>query len=181
MSDYDIKSINYYWVRRKNFNLSIDELKSVGIDGNIAQVDERLIPKLQEANRIFRIYGYEMIVKDAYRTPELYKLVQKKRYENDGREVTDRTFSGTRMPHATGLAVDINLIDLKTGQEVEMWNRADWPDGIFLDFYREKEDKKSKRYQELQDLLIETMLGLGFHLGKRKEFHHFEYPLKDSE
>ncbi len=175
LSDYDIKGINYYWERRKNFDLSEAELKKVGVVGNNAQVDEKLIPKLKEANKIFKKCGYEIIVKDAYRSPELYKLVQKKRYENDGKKVTDRTFSNTRMPHSSGLAVDINLIDLKTRQEVEMWDKTDWPDGIFINYYRENKDAKSKEYQRLQDLLVENMLKLGFKLGKRKEFHHFEY------
>lgn len=175
LSDFGIKGINYYWERRDNFNLSEAELFEVGIVGNEAQVDEKLISQLKEANEIFKKYGYEIIIKDAYRSPELYKLVQKKRYENDGKEITDRTLNVVTMPHATGLAVDINLIKLSDGAEVEMWGKADWPNGIFVDYYRNKEDEKSKKYQKLQDLLISNMLELGFTLGSKKEFHHFEY------
>ncbi|MDO8507228.1 MAG: hypothetical protein Q7S53_01530 [bacterium] len=175
LSDFGIKSINYYWERRKNFNLSEAELFEVGITGNEAQVDERLIPKLKEANEIFKKYGYEIIIKDAYRSPELYRLVQKKRYENDGKEITDRTLNAVTMPHATGLAVDINLIKLSDGEEVEMWDKADWPEGIFVDYYRDRKDTKSQEYQGLQDLLVDNMLGLGFRIGSKKEFHHFEY------
>lgn len=174
LSDCGIKCINYYWERREKYNISEKELASVGVTGNDVMLDERLIPILNDANSIFKKQGYEIIVKDGYRSPELYQLVFEKRCEYDNKENTHKTLSLTRMPHATGLAVDINLVDTNSGKEVEMRRYEDWPDGIFLDFYRNKKDPKSIEYQRLQDLLVNTMLGLGLKLGKRKEFHHFE-------
>jgi D-alanyl-D-alanine dipeptidase len=175
LADFGIRGMNYYWVRRANFNVSEEELRSVGVTGNIVQVDVKLISKLKAANRLFRKHGYEIIVKDGYRIPELYKLIQKKRYENDGKEITDRTLNAISMPHATGLVVDINLVSLDTGKEVKLWDKADWPEGSFIGFYQYKKDAQSRRYQKLQDLLIKTMLKLGFKLGSKKEFWHFEY------
>lgn len=174
LSDFGIKSINYYWERRANFDLTEAELRSVGVEGDKVLVDSILIPKLQKANELFNPFGYEVIVKDAYRSTELYDLVRKKRYENDGKEVTDRTLSLSTMPHNTGLAVDVNLIDLKTGQEVIIWDKKDWPDGIFVDYYKDKTDPASQKYQQLQNLLIDNMQKAGFKLGDKKEFHHFE-------
>lgn len=174
LPDYGIKSINYYWERREKFNITEDKLKSIGVTGDFAQVDEKLIPKLQDANEVFKKHGYEIIVKDGYRSPELYELVKRKRYESDGRQNTDKTFNPRTKPHATGLVVDINLIDIKSGKEVEMWDKSDWPDGVFVDFYKDKPDKKSQRYQELQLFMREIMLGLGFKLGGLKEIWHFE-------
>ena len=174
LNEYGIKSINYYWERRRKFNISEQELHAIGISGDYAQVDKRLIPKLKEANKLFAKHGYEIIVKDGYRSKELYDLVRQKRYDLDGKENTDKTFSTGTNPHSTGLVVDINLVRLDDGKEVRMWNKADWPDGIFTNFYKDKKDPKSLGYQKLQDMLIKTMLELGFKLGKRKEFHHFE-------
>ncbi|MEI6228804.1 MAG: M15 family metallopeptidase [Candidatus Saccharibacteria bacterium] len=176
LSDYDIKSINYYWRRRANFNITESELATVGVTSDDALVDVSLIPKLQQANELLQPMGYELIVKDAYRSKELYDLVRRKRYENDGQEVTDQTLSKTRMPHATGLAVDVNLVDLATGAEIETWDKADWPDGIFVGFYKDKTDATSQRYQQLQDLLIDVMQKAGFKSGPKNEFHHFELP-----
>jgi len=176
-SDFGIKGINYYWSRQDKFNLSEEELKSVGVTGNYAWVDERLIPHLKDANEAFKKHGYEIIVKDGYRSPEQYQMVKEKRYALDGKENTDKTFNPVRMPHSTGLTVDINLISLKTGREIEIWDKKDWPDGIFVGFYRNKTDSKSNSYQKLQDLLINTMLDLGFKLGVKNEIWHFEYPL----
>jgi D-alanyl-D-alanine dipeptidase len=79
------------------------------------------------------------------------------------------------MPHATGLAVDLNLVNLSDGKEVEIREKDDWPNSIMVDYYRDKADPKSVGYQRLQDLLVSTMFGLGFKHGKMREFHHFEY------
>jgi len=174
LSDYKIKNFNYYWQRRDNFNLTEAELAAVGVTGNDALVDISLIPKLQQVNESLKPLGYELIVKDAYRSKELYDLVRQKRYENDGQEITDRTLSKIRMPHATGLAVDVNLVDLKTGEEIETWDKSDWPDGLFAGYYNGKMDSKSHRYQQMQDLLINAMKESGFKLGIRQESHHFE-------
>jgi len=175
VADYGIKGINYYWERKSKFDLTEDELCSVGVLANNALVDEILIPKLKEANEIFKKHGYELIVKDAYRSPELYQLVKGKRYEIDGKENTDKTFNPVRMPHSSGKAVDINLVDLKTGIEIEMWDKKDWPAGAFINFYEDKTDSLSKEFQRLQDFMINTMLNLGFQLGLKNEFWHFEY------
>lgn len=174
VSDFGIKGINYYWEKKEKFNLTEDELASVGVEDNYALVDTSLIPKLLEANKLLRPQGYEIIVKDAYRSPQLYDLVRKKRYEIDGKANTDKTLSTGANPHSSGMAVDINLVNLKTGEEVEIWDKKDWPNGIFVNYYKNKDDKNSKDYQKLQDLLIKTMTNVGFSLGERKEFHHFE-------
>jgi D-alanyl-D-alanine dipeptidase len=173
--DYGIKGINYYWTRKDKFNLAEDELRSVGVKDNCALVDKRLLPKLKKANEIFKHYGFEIIIKDAYRSPELYQLVKKKRYEIDGKENTDKTLDSIGMPHSSGQVVDINLVKLSSGQEVEIWDKKDWPDGIFIDYYRYKTDAKSIEFQRLQNLMVSTMLSLGFKLGGKKEFWHFEY------
>lgn len=178
VTEYGIKGINYYWERKEKFNLTEEELRSVGVQGNDALVDEILIPKLKEANEIFKQHCYKMVVKDAYRSPELYQIVKEKRYKIDGKENTDRTFNPVRMPHASGRVVDINLVDLKTGKEIEMWNKKDWPDGAFINFYKDKTDSSSKAFQRLQDFMINTMLSLGFQLGLKNEFWHFEYKVQ---
>lgn len=175
LSDVGIKGINYYWTRRVSFNITVDELREAGVTGGDGQVDERLVPRLKEANRLLKDHGYEIMVKDGYRSPELYQLVQAKRYESDGKANTDRTLNVVTMPHSTGLVVDINLVNLANGEECEMWSKSDWPDGIFVDYYRSKKDDRSREYQRLQDLLISTMLKVGFTLGTKNEIWHFEY------
>ena len=174
LSDHGIKSIQYYWDRRDKFNISVEELNAIGIYDNSAFVDERLVPLLKKANEQFKTHGFEIIVKDGYRSPELYDLARRKRYENEGKEVTDKVLHATRQPHSTGLAIDINFLSLETGDEIRTWDNKDWPEGAFVDFYKNKDDAKSREFQRLQVLMREVMLGLGFKLGTLNEYWHFE-------
>lgn len=175
VSDYHIKGINYYWVRKDQFNISLEELEAVGITGNYAYIHEDLIPVLKEVNSDLRESGYELIVKDGYRPSELYKLVKQKRYEIDGKENTDKTLNHVLMPHANGYTLDVSLINIATGEEEKIWDNKDWPNGVFVDYYRQRSDNEAKNYQRLQDLLIKTMLSHGFKLGSKREIWHFEY------
>jgi D-alanyl-D-alanine dipeptidase len=180
-NDYDIKGINFYWTRRERFTMSEDELALAGVDSEHAYVHAALIPPLLRAKELFHQKGYEMIVKDAFRSPELYGLIQEKRYILRGRAETDKLLNMVTMPHATGRAIDINLIDLTTGEEVTMRNPEEDPDAFFIDFYKEKLDEVSKEYQRLQTLQVETMLEAGFSLGVKREFWHFEFAEEPSK
>lgn len=173
--DYGLKGINFYWTRKDRFNLSEAELNSAGVFNDHAYVDEVIIFPLKEANNIFAKHGYELLIKDAYRSPELYKLIQQKRYEIHGKEHTDKLLNLETMPHSTGRVVDVSLVDIKSGEELMFRDSADDPEAWFVDFYRDKADERSREFQRLQDLLIETMLSVGFKLGSKREFWHFEF------
>ncbi len=181
LSDYGIKGENYYWSRRERYNLTEQELHTVGVFDGGAYVDENIIFPLQKANEIFNAMGYELIVKDAHRSPDLYKLVQAKRYILHGKELTDKLLNVVTMPHSSGRTVDVSLLDLKNGQEVRMRNSEDDPNGGYLiDYYKGRSDLASREFQRVQELLREVMLSVGFQLGIKKEFWHFEYPLKSN-
>lgn len=176
VNDHGIKGINYYWVRREMYDIDLVELENIGIHDDKAYVDEKIIPLLDRANVILAPYGYEIIIKDAYRSTELYKLIQVKRYAKFGKEQTDKILNTASMPHSNGRTVDVGLLDLVSGEEVPMRNKKDDPDNFFINYYREKTDAESVEYQRLQDLLVETMTSLGFKLGSKQEFWHFELP-----
>jgi D-alanyl-D-alanine dipeptidase len=173
INEYGIKGINYYWNRKDMFNITDAELRECGVEGDFAYVKEELIEPLQAANDDLRELGMGIIVKDGYRSPALYKLVKQKRYEIDGKANTDRTLNSEAMPHASGYVVDVNLYDLETSEELSLWDKKDWPEGAFVDFYRDKTDEKSINFQKLQSLLIQTMVDNGFELGSKNEFWHF--------
>jgi D-alanyl-D-alanine dipeptidase len=175
-SDYGIKGINFYWTRAERFNITTEELNEVGVFDEHAYVSETIIAPLQVANEQFKTLGYELIVKDAYRSPELYHLIKAKRDILHGEEITSALLNMIKMPHSTGHTVDINLIDLNTDEEVKMRNPEEDPQAFFIDFYRERTEKKCIEDQRLQDILIGGMLSAGFELGGKKEFWHFEYP-----
>lgn len=74
ITKYGLAGQNFYFTRRSDYNLSLVELKSVGVVDNHPWLDHDLIPLLQEANRIFAEKNYELFIKDAYRSAELYRL-----------------------------------------------------------------------------------------------------------
>jgi D-alanyl-D-alanine dipeptidase len=174
VSDYGLKGINFYWTRRARFNMSEAELNQAGVFDEHAYVQEVLIPSLIKANTFFVSRGYELIVKDAYRSPELYSLIQQKRYALHGKVHTDALLNMEKMPHANGLTVDINLLELSTGEEVKMRNPEQDPDAFFCNFYRTSSNPVEKEFHRLQTLLIEGMVMVGFKLGVKGEFWHFE-------
>jgi D-alanyl-D-alanine dipeptidase len=174
LQDYDIKGINYYWARRELFKLSVEELHSVGVFDERPQLDASVIKNLQAANKALKNHGYELFIKDAYRSPELYNLVFAKRSIQFGKDQTSRIFNLTDMPHASGTTLDASLLDLDTSQEIDMRNKADDPEAYFIDFYKDKPDLTSQEYQRLQVLLRTTMLEAGFRLGTKNEYWHFE-------
>lgn len=181
VTKYGLKGQNFYFARRKDYNLSLAELKRVGVVDDHPYLDHDLIEPLKKTNQKFATSGYELFIKDAYRAPELYQLVRDKRYAMHGKASTDATFNAQRMIHASGRAVDLALFDIKTGQEVMMRRHEDGIDAFFVDYYKDRSDKDSQEYQRLQLYLKDVMTSLGFELGGLKEYWHFELPKKDNE
>ncbi|MFA5158693.1 MAG: M15 family metallopeptidase [Patescibacteria group bacterium] len=174
LADFGLRGFNYYWTRKERYKINDVELKSVGVSDGNAYVDESLIKPLKKVNQALFQHGLELIVKDAYRSSELYKMIQKKRYKVRGKAETDKLLNLETMPHSTGLAVDVGLIDLKSGKELMMRNSKDDPEAFFVEYYRNKLDDQSQEYQQLQELLISAMKRVGFSIGSNGEFWHFE-------
>lgn len=172
--DHGIPGINYYWVRNEMYNLTHDELRSVGVVDARCQVSEEIIELLKRADDALRENGYSLMVKDGYRSPELYRLVYQKRVDQFGKEETDKILNVVTMPHASGKVVDIALLSVADGKEVMMRKKEDGTDAFFVDFYRSMTDEQSVEYQRLQDLLFKVMTEQGFVLGSKKEYWHFE-------
>jgi len=79
------------------------------------------------------------------------------------------------MPHASGKSIDVSLWDEREGKQVDMRNWEDGTDALFINFYKNKTDEQSKKYQELQDFVLEVMMNHGFKLGTKNEYFHFDY------
>lgn len=175
-TEHGLEGQNFYYSRRSDYNLSLDELAAVGVTNDHPLIDQDLIAPLQKANSLFKKKGYKLFIKDAYRSPELYQLVRDKRYAKHGQASTDATFNAKRMIHAGGRAIDVALKNISDGQEIEMRSRDDGIEAFFVDFYDGKNDQKSRQYQKRKLYLRETMFDCGFVLGSLKEYWHFELP-----
>lgn len=170
-----IRTRNYYWDRRESFDLSEETLAEVGVTGEDILVRPAVVDALHQVNQELRNSGFELLIKEGYRAPELYRLIGAKWRERWGTIHTERLLNLEKMPHATGLVVDASVVDVVTGEEVWMRNADhDLEGGQFVGFYRDHSDPNAERYEALQSLLIDAMTRAGFRLGEKGEFWHFE-------
>lgn len=174
LSDHQIKGQNYHWVKRKRFGITLKELEEIGVTDGEGYVCSELIVPLQQANNILKEHGYELFITDAYRKPELYKLAHNKRQVSEGKHATKKLMNMNKQPHATGYTVDATLLSTSNGQPVMLRNNEDGTESAFINYYQNKNDPKSKMYQERQLILRNTMKKVGFKLGIKNEFWHFE-------
>jgi D-alanyl-D-alanine dipeptidase len=79
------------------------------------------------------------------------------------------------MPHSTGRSVDVALWDLNQNKEIYLRDSKDGTDALFINFYRNRSDSEGKKFQELQDNLINLMQDKGFRLGTKNEYFHFNF------
>jgi D-alanyl-D-alanine dipeptidase len=172
---FGIKGINFYWTNRERYNISTEELLAAGVKDDGVYIDQDLIEPLKQAEASLTPLGLGLMIKDAYRSPELYQLIYRKRSDMEN----GNTFllNLERMPHASGRTVDVTLIDLKTGEELRMRDNSLDADGGFKHgYYAEKDDATHQEYHRLQRILLDVMLEAGFVLGPKEEFWHFELP-----
>ena len=176
--EYGIKADKIYYYRqdiREKLNISIDELENIGIRDGLILVSLRIIEPLLKAQAIIRKSNMDIVIKDGYRSPDLYKLAYDKRVIIEGLEKTNLLLNMDKMPHSSGLVVDLGLINLETNEPVSFYSfKDDGTDSWFVDFYRDKQDPQSVEFQRIQDIMINAMLASGFKLGQKKEIWHFE-------
>lgn len=176
LDEHGILGNNFYWQNHERYGISKDEIESVGIKDSRVQVHKDLIPALIEIDRAFKEkLGYRLYVREGYRSKDLYRLVYEKRTSLFGKEQTDKLLNIESMPHSTGKSVDVSLWDEKNNSEVLMKNKDDGLESLLVNFYSDKTDENSIRYQYLQDEVKKIMEKFGFSLGTRNEFFHFNY------
>jgi D-alanyl-D-alanine dipeptidase len=171
-----IPSENYYFTRRDNFDLSLDELNNVGVTSEDNFIHPDLARPLQSAYQEFKKLGLEMKVSDAYRSPELYQLIYDKRVIIHGKEHTDNGLNMQLIPHSTGRAVDIQI---RTNNGDIFWMRDEKKDGQpswFVGYYAASNHERADEFLQNQQVLMNIMFAQGFVLGSKKEYWHFELP-----
>jgi D-alanyl-D-alanine dipeptidase len=175
IDDYGLRGTNFYWHKYEAKGLTKEDILNAGLTSDRVQVHASIINALQKVNELVGERGYEIFIKEGYRSKALYEIVYQRRVEKFGKEETDRLLNMDDMPHASGLSVDVALWDKAENKEVFMRNGDDGTDALFVDFYKLKIDENSVRYQALQEWFIGFMLENGFRLGTKREYFHFDY------
>ncbi|SHK76537.1 D-alanyl-D-alanine dipeptidase [Chitinophaga jiangningensis] len=131
--------------------------------------------KLKQVQAILKKKGYGLLIYDAYRpyrcTELMFKIVSNDLYAADPKKGSG---------HNRGVAVDLSMVDLKTGKPVAM--PTDFDD--FTHKAHENYQPSDPTVTANRKLLRDTMKQLGFK-GSRTEWWHYylpdykKYPLMD--
>ncbi|MEM9337040.1 MAG: hypothetical protein AAGA35_04260 [Patescibacteria group bacterium] len=175
IDEYGLRGTNFYWHKYEAKGLSKEDILNAGLTSDRVQLHKDLIEPLQTVNQAFKGRGFEMFIKEGYRSKALYEIIYQRRVEKFGQEETDRLLNMQDMPHAEGKSVDVALWDPESDKEVYMRNGEDGTDALFVDFYKDHSDEEGKQYQELQEWVIGLMQEQGFRLGTKREYFHFDY------
>lgn len=175
IDEHGLLGSNFYYRKYADKGLSKADIDSVGLTSDRVQVSAIILAPLKKIDEVVRAQGYCLYIKEGYRSKDLYEIMYRRRCEKFGQEETDRLVNIKDMPHANGTTVDVALWNVQENKEVYMRNSADGIDALFIDFYKNKTDESSKKYQTLQDFLVGTMLAHGFEIGVKREYFHFNY------
>ncbi|MEI7478395.1 MAG: M15 family metallopeptidase [bacterium] len=150
---------------------------------NTCKVNKQVAIQLQKVNNDLQQHGYKLYVKDAYRSQALYDLVYQKRIELHGQENVDKIFKPIRAIHSKGNAVDVSMIDIKTGKEVlfrndiningEKKSHEEIIASFYTFAYENSQDPQEQGYNTMRTILRNAMNKYGF-VGLVHEYWHFE-------
>lgn len=166
---------NYYWRKRDQYNISVEELKAAGLENDRVRLSPDIIKPLQDIDRELQGHGHRIYISEGYRPNAVYELIYSKRSSQFGTKWTNRLINIKDRPHTTGKTVDVTLWSIKDNRDLVLRDRKDGPEALLIDFYKDKRDRHAKEYQRLQRLLMNVMLSHGFRTGPLREYFHFNY------
>ncbi len=157
-----------------------------GYTGRRAILRRDVAEALARAQAELREKGYALLIWDAYRPTTAMKDFYDWSFTADDRmravfypHITKRgiyenRYIGTSSEHSWGVAVDITLVRLRDGKEVDMGGRHDYLDASSATYY----DGITPQQQANRRLLCETMQRAGFRNYSKEWWHYFK---KDSQ
>jgi D-alanyl-D-alanine dipeptidase len=176
LSSLGFKYRNYYYGQGgEKIGITKKDLALIGLRDNNLWIHPDVCEPLIKGAAKMLDGGYGIVINDAWRSVELYKLIARRRTES-GLDIKN-LINMENKPHSTGQSVDIIPTNLKTGKD--MWTRNQKRDGassFFVDFYRDSTISENIEYQKIQDVMTDSFLSSGFVLGTRKEYWHFQLP-----
>lgn len=146
-------------------------------------VAQEVADALTVAQELLAKQGYGLVLYDAYRPWHISKLATAALPDNNKNMLENPDKQGSK--HNTGLAVDVSLVDLSTGEEIEMISFFDEPSFRQFASYAGGTAKQRYRRQVLRDAMQAAgfkgieMEWWHFELGKINEYAHLNIPYAD--
>jgi D-alanyl-D-alanine dipeptidase len=180
LQELGVRCENYYTGDGgKKIGLTPEILREVGLVDDTLWIHPSVMSKLEMASMKILAKGFHILVKDAWRPVKLYRHIVSQR-KMKGLHV-EGLINEETMPHATGMAIDVVLVNPTTNSPVMMRNHArDGQESIFVNYYTRRHGDDCREFQRLQDILIFSFIEVGFRLGSKKEYWHFELPALDT-
>lgn len=183
ISEYGISGKLYY-VQANNltkYNITSEDLATIGIFNDDVFVAEEVALKLVKINKVLSLKWLELVIKDGYRSSELYELVYNKRCEIYWKDDTDKIFNMDRKIHATGYAIDViiaikwwNDIPTKFGSHGDMAKYGQ--EQYELNFFKNSSNPEEQEMHNNRMKLYTLMTSHGFTLWTLNEYWHYELP-----
>lgn len=137
-------------------------------DNDNLYLAKEAVEALERVQSKLEAYGYGLVLYDAYRPWHISKLANLALPKNQKNMLEDPEKQGSS--HNTGLAVDVSLIELASGNELEMPSAFDEPSPRQYSSYAGGTERQRYRREVLRSVMQEE----GFK-GIEMEWWHFEY------
>jgi len=173
----------------KELGLTRNFLMKTGLIDGTLWIHRDVLNKLSNVRTTLQGYGFDMLVKEAYR-PIILDL-EINRLLKEANLPADKLINLKDRSHSTGMALDVVLCDFdeyvdeeneggviqEIGEEVDMKDPENHsPEINHVDYCVGKQDADNINYQNLRILLVKAFLNEGFVLGIEKDFFHFQLP-----
>lgn len=167
IADYNLKGSSFYYEKMALYDLDEQKCQILGIKPFV-QVSDQIISDLLAAQLDFQKDGYQLFVKEGYRSKLTYAYVYIRKALNSSKAEADRIYNPLNRPHGSGMAVDLVLFH--NGKQVKMRDAAAGDDGLFYGCY----DHLST-FSLFQEYLIAVMRNHKFNLASKGEYFHFNH------
>lgn len=170
-----IYEIRYY----SNYNFVGKRIK--GYDDNCALLTYEAAKSLKKINDELLLKGYKLKIFDAYRPQisvdyfiEWSKDIKDTKMKNifypniDKSMLFEQGYIAKKSSHSRGSTVDLTLVDIKSGKELDMGSSFDYFDKISHFDYKNLTEKQLKNRQILHDIMTNN----GF-ISLNEEWWHF--------
>jgi D-alanyl-D-alanine dipeptidase len=178
IDDYGLEWTNRYWVNADRFEITKEELENAWVKDESAYLTVHCCELLSKLDKELREkHKLKLIVKDAYRSKELYDLVRDKRIAKLWKEETDKIFNTKNdYPHSSWNTLDVAFMYLNNDPFIMFkWNIQDRSDLVASRaryFYKDADDEEGKLIHKNR-MFMQDMMSKYWFEGIDHEYWHF--------
>ena len=177
IENYWLEGKNWYWENATKFGITARELELLDILDERAYLTEYACLQLQKIDRELRTIWLRLVIKDAYRSKELYELIYHKRVAALGKEDTDKILNTKGdYPHSTWNTVDVTIVSTSDKKPLQFYlpieNRELQVASRATDYY-EKGDSEEEKLVHHNRMILKDIMQKYWFEWIAHEYRHF--------